>query len=257
MQKGRPNLTWSKEGCLCMRKNSWRFWWQKANGGISLRGTLYKIVTNILINRTKPLMPNLISVEQRAFVPNRNILDNVIVAQEVFYSMTRASRRKVLMVIKSDMGKAHDRMSWRYLEAVLHHYGFHSKFIRWIICCVENHTFFVLINGCSLQWFHSSLGLKQTWEWNEGIKCRYTHIYRIYKLQNQRQDDLKASWRTSSSNVTTAKLEYNKMKERKIGTIFMENPRQPNNYQYWDNGQSLTFKKENSRTTLKERIFPW
>ena len=46
-----------------------------------------KIITKVLSNRLKPLLPNLILQNQSSFVAGRNITDNVIIAQEVIHSM--------------------------------------------------------------------------------------------------------------------------------------------------------------------------
>ena len=50
---------------------------------ISLCNTIYKIVTKILVNRLKHLMPTLVSPSQIAFVLGRKGTDNVIIAQEL------------------------------------------------------------------------------------------------------------------------------------------------------------------------------
>ena len=49
---------------------------------ISLCNTVYKLVTQILVQRLRPHMPNLISPCQIAFVAGRRGSDNVIIAQK-------------------------------------------------------------------------------------------------------------------------------------------------------------------------------
>ena len=75
--------------------------------------------------------------------------------------MRRASKRNSLMLIKADMGKAYDKVSWRYLEAVLKYYGFHVHFIKQILCCIQSPTFSVIINGAPSGWFSSFMDLRQ------------------------------------------------------------------------------------------------
>lgn len=78
---------------------------------ISLCNTLYKLVAKLIVNRLKPLIPNLVFVEHGVFVPNRNNSENMMIAQEIFHSMSKATSYYSLSLIKVDMEKAYDRMS--------------------------------------------------------------------------------------------------------------------------------------------------
>ena len=53
---------------------------------ISLCNSSYKIITKILANRLKRIMPCIISENQGGFVPKRQITDNVIIVQEAIYN---------------------------------------------------------------------------------------------------------------------------------------------------------------------------
>ena len=78
---------------------------------ISLCTVAYKTVTKIIANRLQALLPDLIGPHQTSFVPGRQIIDNIVVAQEVVHSMRKKIRKKGLMTIKVDLEKAYDRLN--------------------------------------------------------------------------------------------------------------------------------------------------
>lgn len=50
---------------------------------ISCRNTLYKLILRILADRLKPILPEIIPLKQTAFVKERLLLENVLLASEV------------------------------------------------------------------------------------------------------------------------------------------------------------------------------
>lgn len=83
---------------------------------ISLCSIQYKIISNLLADRLKPIMDVIISDTQGAFVAGRLPSDNIVVAHELVHSLrTKASVSKEFMAIKTDMSKAYDRgIFWRF-----------------------------------------------------------------------------------------------------------------------------------------------
>jgi len=78
---------------------------------IALCNVLYKIISKVLANRLKDVLPKCISDNQFAFVPGRSILDNAMVAIEVLHFMkTKSHGEDRYVALKLDISKAYDRM---------------------------------------------------------------------------------------------------------------------------------------------------
>ena len=92
---------------------------------ISLCSVLYKIISKILASRLKSVLHPCITPSQSAFVPGRQILDNVMIAHEILHFLKNKRSGKVgFMSIKLDMFKAYDRVEWKYLGRIMIHMGF-------------------------------------------------------------------------------------------------------------------------------------
>ncbi|XP_019195011.1 PREDICTED: uncharacterized protein LOC109188829 [Ipomoea nil] len=87
---------------------------------IALSNVLYRIMAKVIANRMKPLMGNLISEAQSAFIPGRLITDNILIVAEVGHYLNRKQcGRKGWAALKLDMAKAYDRMEWQFLRRML------------------------------------------------------------------------------------------------------------------------------------------
>jgi hypothetical protein len=65
------------------------------------------------------------------------------------------------MLIKLDMSKAYDRISWRFLQQMLEAFGFVEDWIQWIMSLISSTFFSILVNGSPSKTFNPSRGLKQ------------------------------------------------------------------------------------------------
>ncbi|CAA7018861.1 unnamed protein product [Microthlaspi erraticum] len=80
----------------------------------------------------------LISLYTAAFVPGRNITDNVLVAHELMHALkSKKDCAEQYITIKTDISKAYDRVEWDFLEEVMKKMGFDDKWIGWIMACVS------------------------------------------------------------------------------------------------------------------------
>lgn len=77
-------------------------------------GALYKIVSKLLSNRLKEVIALLIDESQSAFVPDRQILDGVLVANE---AISWSKKKKIpCALLKLDFKKAYDSVKLSFLK---------------------------------------------------------------------------------------------------------------------------------------------
>ena len=89
---------------------------------------IYKIISKVLANRLKPILNDIISESQSAFIADRLITDNVLIAFESLHHMkTNCTGRTGFMALKLDMSKAYDRVEWGFLEKFLLKMGFQES----------------------------------------------------------------------------------------------------------------------------------
>ncbi|KAB2596574.1 hypothetical protein D8674_032024 [Pyrus ussuriensis x Pyrus communis] len=129
---------------------------------INLCNYSYKILSKILANRLKLLLPTIISPSQNAFVAGRQIQDSIGIAHEMFHFLKgRKTMNRFEMGIKLDMQKAYDRVEWDFLDVVMEKMGFCSRWRSLIRGCVSSVKFVVLLNGQAGSSFAPSRGLRQ------------------------------------------------------------------------------------------------
>ncbi|XP_048502732.1 uncharacterized protein LOC125498547 [Beta vulgaris subsp. vulgaris] len=108
-----------------------------------------------------PVLGQIIHPLQGAFVPDRLIQDNILIAHEVFQAFRSKSGPNGWIVIKLDMEKAYDRLEWSYIFTTLDKLGFSPIWIGWIEECISSSSFSVLVNGVPGEKFFPSRGIRQ------------------------------------------------------------------------------------------------
>ena len=115
---------------------------------ISLCNVIYKIASKVLSNRLKVILPEIISMNQSAFVPGRLITDNVLLAYELtHYVQTKRGGGNCFAAVKLDMSKAYDRVEWIFLEKMMYKLSFDEQWVKIIMKCVSTVKYRIKVNG--------------------------------------------------------------------------------------------------------------
>lgn len=127
---------------------------------ISCCNVIYKVVSKILAQRMKNVMPRLVSPSQTAFIHGRKLGDHILLAQALCkdYHLNSGPPR---IAFKLDISKAFDSLNWDFLFDLLRIQGFHQKFIGWLKACISSSMVSVKVNGALEGYFNCSSGLKQ------------------------------------------------------------------------------------------------
>jgi hypothetical protein len=89
---------------------------------IALCNVIYKIISKVIENRLKPLLPSLMLQEQASFVEGRQIMDNIIQAHDIIHTLKLQKRGG--MLIQLDLTKDYEKISWHYMIKTFEAFGF-------------------------------------------------------------------------------------------------------------------------------------
>ena len=128
---------------------------------ISLCNVIYKIISKILANMLKQVLPHIISPTQSVFVLGRLITDNVLMAYEALHTMhARKKGKKGSLALKLDISKAYDWVEWQFLQGIMEKMGFPTQWIERVISYVTTPSFSILVNGKPYGMVHPSRGIR-------------------------------------------------------------------------------------------------
>ena len=114
---------------------------------ISLCNVFYKIIAKTIANRLRGVLDGVISENQCAFIPGRQIMDNTIVGFECLHRIKRRKMKYGSMAIKLDMSTTYDIVEWCFLRKMLIKSGFFYKWVNLIMKCVSSVSYSFKLNG--------------------------------------------------------------------------------------------------------------
>uniref|UniRef100_A0A803QS55 Reverse transcriptase domain-containing protein n=1 Tax=Cannabis sativa TaxID=3483 RepID=A0A803QS55_CANSA len=106
------------------------------------------------------VLPELIHGNQGAFIKKRLLAHNVLILQDLLKGYTRKSISS-RCIMKIDLSKAYDTVDWCFVDDILKALRFPSKFISWILSCLQGASYSLLLNGRIQGSFKGEKGLRQ------------------------------------------------------------------------------------------------
>ncbi|KAK1584321.1 hypothetical protein Q3G72_031946 [Acer saccharum] len=128
---------------------------------ISLCNTAYKVISKVIVQRLRGLLPKVVSPNQVAFIPGRQIQDNIVVAQEVLHKFKIMKGKKGFVAWKIDFAKAYDKLQWSFICNVLKDVGIGGSLLKLIMWCISSVSFKIAMNGEVTDSFNPGCGIRQ------------------------------------------------------------------------------------------------
>ena len=127
---------------------------------ISCLNTIYKVISRILVSRLQPMLPDFIVPNQTAFVKDRLLVKNTVLASELVNGYHKRGGVKRI-TIKVDIAKAFDTLSWDFLFHCLEGLQVPPYFLQRLRASVCTTSFMVGYNGTVNGYFKGTRGLRQ------------------------------------------------------------------------------------------------
>ena len=126
---------------------------------ISLLNVDYKIISKVLANRLKDILPKLISFEQTAYVKNRFIGESGRLISDILEVADILNIEGYLVTM--DIEKAFDSLDHNFLILVLKKFGFGNNFINWIETILTRQESCIINGGITTSYFQLKRGARQ------------------------------------------------------------------------------------------------
>jgi hypothetical protein len=126
---------------------------------ISLVHSFSKLATKVMARRLAPRLDELVPFSQTAFIKGRSIHENYVFVKGLVQQFHK--RKEEMILLKLDISKAFDTVSWCFLLSMLKFRGFGPSWRRWLSMIFVTEKTSILINGVASNPFKPARGLRQ------------------------------------------------------------------------------------------------
>jgi hypothetical protein len=126
---------------------------------ISLIHSFAKLMTKLMANRLASQLQHLVSPNQSAFIKKRFIQDNFMLVQHTARFLQQQKQPRIM--IKLDISKAFNSVSWPFLIEVLIRLGFGQIWCNVVCGLLSSSSTQILLNGCPREVIYHRRGLRQ------------------------------------------------------------------------------------------------
>ena len=112
---------------------------------ITMVHSFAKLISKVLSLRLAPRLPDLISKNQNAFIKARSIHDYYKYVQRAAALIRK--KQVPMLLLKLDISKAFDTLSWPFLLETLRAHGFSAQWCSWIESLLSSASSRIMLNG--------------------------------------------------------------------------------------------------------------
>ena len=125
---------------------------------ICLLNVSFKIFTKVGTNRLSQIAHAVVQPTQTAFMPDRNILEGVVVLHETLHEIH--TKKLDGVVFKVDFEKAYDKVKWPFLQQALRMKGFDEAWRRQVESFTQKGSIGIKVNEDIGHYFQTHKGLR-------------------------------------------------------------------------------------------------
>ena len=104
-----------------------------------------KIFAKVLSLRLAPRLGDMVSRHQNAFILGRSLHDNFVLVKQSMKLLHQLGAPRVML--KLDLTRAFDSLSWPFLFEALGQYGFGPRFREWLAILLSSSSTRIMVNG--------------------------------------------------------------------------------------------------------------